>query len=361
MTKYETAGEVMDRFRRNIKPLNPTIDDVELEIDAGYIAEVNQMLAETNTVALLHNYMKPTVFFGVNGIRGDSLELSRKAAETTATRIIFCGVPFMAETAKIISPDKTVIVPTLEAGCSLADDCRAKDIREYREQFPDLPIVAYINTYADVKAEVDWCCTSGNMINVVKAAMAEMGTKSVVFLPDKYMAGNIARQLGMDLYYPKNDGQAVDYKNKSTVIGGKARCYVHELYTVDHVHQILATDPAARIIIHPEAQPQVIEEVLRHGGVSGSTSQMIKAVETLGPNERAALLTECSLGDNIIARRPDLINNLIRFCNLTCKHMKMTDAKGIYDALKENKYQIEVPDKIRVRAKRSVDRMLSVK
>lgn len=361
MNQIETAGQVMDRFRTNIKPLNPDITDAELEIDAWHVAESNRMLAETETLALLHNYMKPTVFFGINGLHGDSLELSRKAAETPAHRIIFCGVPFMAETAKIISPEKTVLVPTLEAGCSLADDCRAKDVLKYREQFPGLPIVAYVNSYADVKAEVDWCCTSGNMLNVIKAAMKEAGTKSVIFLPDKYMAGNIARELGMDLYYPKNDGVPVDYENIPTVIGGTARCYVHELFTIAHVRQVEKQYPGSLKVIHPEAKPEVIEEVIRLGGVSGSTSQMVKAVENIKPGQRIALFTECSLGDNLLAIHPELSENLVRMCNQTCKHMKMTGPKEIYEALRDNKFQIEVPEEIRIRAKRSVDRMLSVK
>ncbi|OGG06849.1 hypothetical protein A2872_00485 [Candidatus Gottesmanbacteria bacterium RIFCSPHIGHO2_01_FULL_42_12] len=338
--------------------------DFELKYKLDLAAKINQKLARTNSVALLHNYMEPVLYYAVNGIRGDSLELSKQAARTSADRILFCGVVFMAETAKILSPAKRVIVPSLEAGCSLADGCNAVDVQWYKEKFPNLPVITYVNSYAAVKAETDVCCTSGNVMRVVEWAKKEFKTKSVIFLPDKYMAGNIARDAGMKLFIPdrqaENPAENIDYQNVPTVIGMDARCYVHEKYRPENVRQIISTFPDALIIAHPECPPDTLDEVFKNGGKSGSTSEMLKTIKEARPGQRIAMMTECSLADNALAQRPELGDTLIRMCNQRCKFMKTATMEDVYTAIVEDRYEITVSEEIRRKAEKSVRQMLEI-
>lgn len=357
-----TTDQTYDHLRQGIRHLLPesAVPDFELRYKAGLIADINRLAALTNTVILKHNYMEPVLFYGVDGYKGDSLELSRIAAETTADRIIFCGVHFMAESAKILNPNKIVLIPSLEAGCSLADGIKPDDVVWLKQQFPGLPVITYINSTAAVKAETDYCCTSGNFQKVIEQARKDSGQKSVIFIPDKYMAGNIANDLKMKLYIP-NKGplpqELVDYQNEPYIIGWNARCYVHEQYTRAHVDAIRKDFPGAIVVAHPECPPEVISAA----DFSGSTSKMVKFVEENGANKRIALLTECSMADNIVARRPEFMDSLIRMCNLRCKFMHLITVEQLHDALVKNQYQVAVPEEIRLRAEKSIRRMLEIK
>lgn len=360
--EFSSDEQVYDNLKVSIRHVLPetVVPDFELRYKAGLITDINRLAESTNTVILKHNYMEPVLFYGVDGYKGDSLELSRIAAETKADRIVFCGVHFMAESAKILNPDKTVLIPSLEAGCSLADGIKAEDVVRLKNQFPGLPVITYINSTAAVKAETDYCCTSGNFQKVVEKAQQESGQKSVIFIPDKYMAGNIAKDLKMKLYIP-NRGlehqESIDYQNEPYIIGWNARCYVHEQYTRVHVDAIRQSFPDAIVVAHPECPPDVIAAA----DFSGSTSKMVKFVEENGMDKRIALLTECSMADNIIARRPEFMDNLIRMCNLRCKFMHMITVEQLHDALVKNQYQVEVPENIRLRAGKSIRRMLEIK
>lgn len=361
-TELLNSDQIYDRLQKGIRHLLPesAVPDFELRSKAGLIADINRLAALTNTVILKHNYMEPVLFYGVDGHKGDSLELSRIAAETQASRIVFCGVHFMAESAKILNPTKTVLIPSLEASCSLADGIKAEDVVWLKQQFPGLPVITYINSSAAVKAETDYCCTSGNFQKVAEQAKKDFGQKSVIFIPDKYMAGNIANDLEMKLYIP-NKGLAhqepIDYRNEPYIIGWNARCYVHEQYTKAHVDAIRKDFPDAIVVAHPECPPDVIKAA----DFSGSTSKMVKFVEENGKDKRIALLTECSMADNIVARRPEFMDSLIRMCNLRCKYMHMITVEQLHEALVKNQYQVEVPEGIRQRAERSIRKMLEIK
>jgi len=302
--------------------------------------------------------MEPVLFYTVPDFRGDSLALSKRAAETNADIIVFCGVGFMAETAKILNPTKKVLIPSQKAGCSLAEGIKAEDVRWLKKQFPGLPVVTYINTYADVKAETDVVCTSGNAVKVVEWACKEFGTKSVIFLPDKYMAENIANETNRKIYFPNKNNltDTPNYKNVPTIIGWNARCYVHEQYTVDHVKDLRSSFPGVEILAHPECPPDVVKV----SDFSGSTSNMVEYVEKHGLNKKIALLTECSMADNILANHPEVNNNLIRMCNLRCKYMNTITLEQTRDALLHEQYEVNVSEDIRKRALLSVTRMLQI-
>ncbi|PWU22725.1 quinolinate synthase NadA [Candidatus Cerribacteria bacterium 'Amazon FNV 2010 28 9'] len=330
---------------------------VELKIKAPTVKEILRLKQERNAVILGHNYMEPVVY-DVADYQGDSLELSRRAAQTTADMIVFCGVKFMAETAKVLNPDKTVLVPSQKAGCSLAAGITAQDVRDLREQFPDVPVVTYINTYADVKAESDVCCTSGNATKVVEWTMSQFGTEKVIFLPDEYLAGNVARETGRRIIYPTkrmspNPQPGLDYQ----MIGWHARCEVHEKFTVHDIHRVreeyAKTGEEVLIFAHPECSPEVIAE----SDYSASTSIMIAEVKK-HPHAAILLLTECSMGDNIIASNPDA--NIIRMCSIRCPHMNTITVENTRDALLNVQYQVDVPEDIRIRAALAVQRMIAI-
>jgi quinolinate synthase len=307
-------------------------------------------------VILGHNYMEPALFHSVPDYTGDSLELSRKAARTDKDVIVFCGVKFMAETAKILNPDKTVLIPSLRAGCSLAASITAEDVRQLRQRFPGVPVVTYINTYADVKAESDVCCTSGNAVAVVES----LGTDTVIFLPDEYLAKNVARETGKHIIFPMsgpayqkngngNGRTELDYQ----MIGWHGRCEVHEKFTVEDIEVVRADYPDVVILAHPECSP----EVTGAADFSGSTSAMTKFVEqTNAP--RYLLLTECAMGDNIAAANPE--KEMLRLCMVRCPHMNQIRLEDTRDALKYNQYVTDVPEGVRVRALRAVERMLEI-
>jgi quinolinate synthase len=327
------------------------VPDFELEIKAELAYEINQLKREKNAVILGHNYMEPALFNSVPDYTGDSLALSRKAAETDKEIIVFCGVEFMAETAKILNPEKTVLLPAAKAGCSLAASITAEDVRQLKAKYPGVPVVTYINTYADVKAETDICCTSSNANAVVES----LDSETVIFLPDEYLAKNVARETGKHIIFPStepvinlNDAD-LDYQ----MIGWHGRCEVHEKFTVKDIQNVRKQFPDVVILAHPECSPEVVEA----SDYSGSTSGLIKFVEqTNAP--RYLLLTECSMGDNVAAANPD--KEMLRLCSVRCPHMNQITLEDTRDALRYNRYQITVPEDIRLRALQSVERMLAI-
>ncbi len=326
------------------------VPDVELRYKAGLAVQINRLKKEKNAIILGHNYMEPVLYHSVTDIKGDSLELSRKAATTDKDIIVFCGVRFMAETAKILNPTRTVLLPA-DAGCSLAASITAADVRALKQRFPGVPVVSYVNTYADVKAESDICCTSGNAVAVVES----LGAQTIIFLPDEYLARNIARETGRHIIFPtlnppdpKGDSE-LDYQ----MVGWRGRCEVHEKFTVKDIRTIRQQFPDVRILAHPECSPEVIQA----SDYSGSTSAMIRYVEeTDAP--RYLLLTECSMGDNISASNPD--KTFLRMCSVRCPHMNMITMENTLHALQSNQIEIQVPEEVRVRALRAVERMIAI-
>jgi quinolinate synthase len=335
--------------------LSKIVPDVELRIKAEIAVEINALKIQRNAVILGHNYMEPALFHSIPDFTGDSLDLSRKAAKTDKDVIVFCGVRFMAETAKILNPTKTVLLPAAKAGCSLAESISAEDVRQLKAKYPGVPVVTYVNTYADVKAESDICCTSGNAVAVVES----LHTDTVIFLPDEYLARNVARETGKHIIFPfpgplgtnppdMGDG-TLDYQ----LIGWRGRCEVHEKFTLKDIQTVRAQFPDVVILAHPECSPEVTEA----SDFSGSTNAMIRYVqESKAPHY--LLLTECAMGDNVAAANPE--KELLRLCMVRCPHMNMITMEDTRDALKFNRYVIEVPEEIRVRAFRAVERMIQI-
>lgn len=330
--------------------LADTVPDFELRIKAEQAAEINRLKKQKNAVILGHNYMEPALFHSIPDYAGDSLDLSRKAAQTNKDIIVFCGVRFMAETAKILNPTRKVLLPSQKAGCSLAASITAADVRELRRRFPGVPVVTYINTYADVKAESDVCCTSSNAVAVIES----LNSQSVIFIPDEYLAGNVARETGRHIIFPTREParkfeNVLDYQ----MIGWPGRCEVHEKFTVEDINSVRKQFPDVVILAHPECSPAVVEA----SDFSGSTNAMIRYVErTKAP--RYLLLTECSMGDNISAANPD--KEMLRLCSVRCPHMNEITLEDTLESLRKEQFVIEIDEEIRKRALTSVERMLAI-
>jgi quinolinate synthase len=346
------ATEVQETYLWMREKLKDVVPDFELKQKAELVFEINRLKRERGAVILGHNYMEPALYHTVPDFKGDSLQLSRKAAEVKGDPIVFCGVRFMAETAKILNPDKTVLLPAKEAGCSLAGSITAEDVRQLKERFPGVPVVTYVNTYADVKAESDVCCTSGNAAAVVESLNAD----TVIFLPDEYLAKNVAKETGKHIIFPMchpTGLRTADASLEYAMIGWHGKCEVHDKFTVEDIERVRQQFPDVVILAHPECPPDVVAA----SDFSGSTSAMIKYVEnTQAP--RYLLLTECSMGDNVAAENPD--KEMLRLCSVRCPHMNQITLEDTLNALRYNRYVIEVPEEIRVRAKRAVDRMLAI-
>jgi quinolinate synthase len=329
--------------------LERIVPDVELRYKAGLAVEINRLKKERNAVILGHNYMEPVLYYSIPDYVGDSLELSRKAAQTDKDIIIFCGVKFMAETAKILNPTKTVLIPSNKAGCSLAESITADDVRDLKARFPGVPVVTYVNTYADVKAESDICCTSGNAVAVVESLKAD----TIIFLPDEYLARNVAKETGKHIIFPANSPQKEDSLLDVQMIGWRGRCEVHEKFTVQDIQNVRAQFPEVVILAHPECSP----EVTAASDFSGSTSAMIRYVqETKAP--QYLILTECSMGDNIAAANPD--KEMLRLCAVRCPHMNQITLEDTLESLKQIRYIVEVPEELRMRAFKAVQRMIAI-
>ncbi|NOX64056.1 MAG: quinolinate synthase NadA [Chloroflexi bacterium] len=325
--------------------------DFELRIKAELAHEINRLKRERNAVILGHNYMEPALYHSIPDFVGDSLGLSRKAAQTDKDVIVFCGVRFMAETAKILNPARTVLLPSEKAGCSLAESITAEDVRGLRRRFPGVPVVTYVNTYADVKAESDICCTSSNAAAVVESLDAD----AVIFLPDEYLARNVARETGKHIIFPVKTphGLHMDDHIDYQMIGWHGRCEVHEKFSVQDIEMVRAQFPDVVVLAHPECSPDVVDAA----DFSGSTNAMIRFVEEMDA-PRYLLLTECAMGDNIAAANPH--KEMVRLCSVRCPHMNEITLEQTRDALLYNQYVIEVPEDIRVRAYRAVERMLAI-
>ncbi len=331
--------------------LNKLVPEIEIKYKAELAYEINRLKKEKNAVILGHNYMEPALYISVPDIVGDSLELARAAADTTADIIIFCGVRFMAETAKILSPDKMVLIPSAKAGCSLAESITAEDVRELRKKYPGVPVVTYVNTYADVKAETDICCTSGNASKVISSLESD----KIIFLPDEYLAKNVARETGKRIIFPSKkprpESSTTDSLLDYELIGWHGKCEVHEQFTVKDIEDVRKQFPDVLVLAHPECSPEVVEA----SDYSGSTSKMIDYVRD-SRAERYLLLTECSMGDNIIAENPD--KEMVRMCSIRCPHMNEITLEDTLKSLQLDQYQVEVPEDLRKRAKIAIDRML---
>ena len=334
------------------RKLEKVVPDVELRIKAELVDEIRRLKVERHAVILGHNYMEPALYHTIPDFVGDSLYLSRQAAKTDKDVIVFCGVRFMAETAKILNPGKTVLLPSMKAGCSLAASITAEDVRQLKLRYPGVPVIAYVNTYADVKAEVDVCCTSGNAVAVVES----FGTDTVIFLPDEYLASNVAKVTGKHIIFPTlNDpnGKAAESELDYQMVGWRGRCEVHEKFTVKDIHDIRAQFPEVLILAHPECSPEVVAE----SDMSGSTSEMIKFIEKSAAPQYL-LLTECSMGDNVAAALPE--KEMLRLCSVRCPHMNQITLEDTLLALQNIQYVIDVPEDIRLRAARAVERMIAI-
>ncbi|MCK6511568.1 quinolinate synthase NadA [Myxococcota bacterium] len=331
--------------------LGDIVPEVELAIKAEVAVEVLELKKARNAVILGHNYMEPALFHSVPDYVGDSLGLSHLAAKTDKDIIVFCGVEFMAETAKILNPKKIVLSPAEKAGCSLAASITAEDVRQLKARYPGVPVITYINTYADVKAECDICCTSGNAAAVVNSFREQ----TVIFLPDEYLARNVAAETGKHIIVPSRDPRlnTKDSVVDVQIIGWHGRCEVHEQFTVEDIASVRAQFPDVVVLAHPECSPEVVAA----SDFSASTTAMIKYVEQVKA-PRFLLLTECAMGDNIAGALPD--KEMLRMCSIRCPHMAQITLENTRDALKYTQYMINVPEDIRIRAERSVLRMLEI-
>jgi len=315
--------------------VSSVIPEVEWPIHAPVIAEINRLKREKNAVILAHNYMTPEIFHCVGDFVGDSLALAREAARTDAAVIVQAGVHFMAETSKILSPQKTVLIPSMEAGCSLASSITGADVRLLKQKYPGLPVVTYVNTSADVKAESDICCTSGNAVKVVEQIAKDFGVDTVIMIPDKYLARNVAAQTGVK------------------VITWEGACEVHERFTAQEIRDYRTAHPGIVVLAHPECPPEVVAEA----DFAGSTAAMINYVGSHKP-ERVVMVTECSMSDNVAVENPQ--TQFIRPCNL-CPHMKRITLNGILHSLQTMTHEVIVDPAIAAKARAPIDRMLAVK
>jgi quinolinate synthase len=339
-------------YRTLSERLGAIVPDAELRIKAELAHEINILKRDKNAVILGHNYMEAALFNSIPDFTGDSLALCREAAKTDKDIIVFCGVRFMAETAKILNPKKKVLIPSKKAGCSLAESITAEDVRNLKEKYPGVPVVVYVNTYADVKAESDISCTSGNAAQVVES----LDSDAVIFLPDEYLARNVAAQTKKRIIFPSNTPrpssdkeEALDYE----LIGWKGRCEVHEQFTVDDINRIRSQFPNVVVLSHPECSPEVVAA----SDFAGSTSAMIRFVRESNA-EQYLVLTECAMGDNIAAENPD--KEMLRLCSVRCPHMNEITMEDTLESLREEKYEVTLDEELRRRALRSVERMIAI-
>ena len=312
------------------KKISKFVPENEWKIHAPLIEKINKLKKEKNAIILAHNYQTPEIYHGVADIAADSLALAVEAAKTSADKIIMCGVHFMAETAKLMNPNKKVFLPDMQAGCSLASSITGKDVRLLKQKYPGVPVVSYVNTSADVKAETDVCCTSANAVKVVES----LNVEKVIFLPDQYLADYVAKN------------------TKVKIISWKGTCIVHEQFTSKEIEDIKNQNPGIKVIAHPECPPDVIEA----SDFAGSTSGMIKYVKDNQP-KKVMLVTECSMSDNVEADNPNV--SFIKPCNL-CPYMKKIDLEKILDCLENDTNEILLDNKTIEAARKSVIRMTEI-
>lgn len=349
---YRTS---LDELRQQLhQKLHNVMPEFEIDLKADLAHQINLLKKEMNAVILGHNYMEPALYHSVPDYVGDSLHLSAVSAKTDADIIVFCGVWFMGETAKVLNPDKTVLVPSNKAGCSLAAGIKASDVRALKAKYPGTPVVSYINTYADVKVESDYCCTSGNAAKVVRHLL-DQGHQRIIFLPDDYLARNTAAELGVSYAMALDDAAVAALPaDKPAVLGWDVRCEVHELFTTKDVENIRRQFPDAVILAHPECSPDVIAQ----SDIAGSTKVMVDYIEKVDAPQYA-LLTECSMGDNMAGQFPN--REMIRSCNLRCQHMNQITLEDTLEALQKVQYKVELDDATIQGAKKPIDRMLEIR
>ncbi|HXI08958.1 MAG: quinolinate synthase NadA [Bradyrhizobium sp.] len=331
MPALEWTADVERATAHLYERVKHVISPVEWPLMAPHIKAINEVKRERDAVILAHNYQTPEIFHCVADVVGDSLALAIEASKVKAGTIVQCGVHFMAETSKILNPEKTVLIPDSRAGCSLASSITGADVRLLRQRFPGVPVVAYVNTSAEVKAEVDICCTSSNAVEVVES----LGAPTVIFLPDQYLARYVAS------------------KTNVKIIAWKGACEVHERFTGEELRAYREADPSVQIIAHPECPPDVLAEA----DFTGSTAHMIKWVRDNRP-KRLVMITECSMADNLRAELPDI--EIVQPCNL-CPHMKRITLPKILESLIHLREEVTIDPAIAVRARRSVERMINLK
>ena len=326
--------DITEQIKKETDPIyqkvSKFIPEVEWAFHAPFIHKINKLKKEKNAVVLAHNYQTPEIFYGIADIAADSLALAVEAEKTSADIIVMCGVHFMAETAKLMNPNKKVLLPDMGAGCSLASSITGKDVRMLKEKYPGVPVVTYVNTSAEVKAESDVCCTSANAVKVVES----LGVDKVIFLPDHYLAN----------YVQKN--------TKVKIISWQGTCIVHEKFTGKEVEDIRKENPDIKVIAHPECPPDVISA----SDFAGSTSNMVKYVKEKQP-KKVLLVTECSMSDNVQIENPNV--QFIKPCNL-CPHMKKITLNKIFDCLKNETNEIKIGNNIAAMARKSVQRMAAI-
>ena len=310
--------------------VSKVIPEIEWSFHAPLIHKINMLKKEKNAVVLTHNYQTPEIFHGVSDVAADSLALAVEASKTEADIIVLCGVHFMAETAKLMNPIKKVLLPDMSAGCSLASSITGKDVRLLKEKYPGVPVVSYVNTSAEVKAESDICCTSANAIQVVES----LGASKVIFLPDQYMAKYIST------------------KTKVQIISWVGTCIVHERFSAQEINDVKKQNPGIKILSHPECSPEVIAV----SDFTGSTSGMAKYVDKNQP-EKVMLVTECSMSDNVQIENPNV--QFVRPCNL-CPYMKTITLPKILDCLETETNEILIPEIISRKARKAVERMAGI-
>ena len=310
--------------------ISKVMPEIEWSVHAPYIHRINQLKKEKNAIILAHNYQTPEIYHGIADVAADSLALAIEASKTEADIIVMAGVHFMAETSKLMSPGKKVLLPDMTAGCSLSSSITGKDVRLLKEKYPGVPVVSYVNTSADVKAETDICCTSANAVKIVES----LGVKKVIFLPDEYLAKYVASQTEVE------------------IIAWKGICMVHDQFTEKEIHDIRAKNPGIKIIAHPECPPDVIKA----SDFAGSTGGMIKYVEENQP-KKVMMVTECSMSDNIQVENPNV--EFIRPCNL-CPHMKKITLPKILDCLENETGEIIMDKETIEKARIPVERMVAI-
>ena len=322
--------EVASATAASYERVRTVIPSIEWPVHAPYVAAINELKKQRNAAVLAHNYQTPEIFHCVADITGDSLALARKAVETDADIIVMAGVHFMAENAKLLNPDKIVLIPDVRAGCSLAESITAADVRELRAKYPGVPVITYVNTSAAVKAECDICCTSGNAVEVVES----LGSDRVIFIPDEYLAAYVAGQTDVE------------------IISWQGHCEVHKRFTAQELEDFRSSHDGLTIIAHPECPPDVLDAA----DFVGSTAQMQNFVTRQRP-AKVLMVTECSMSDNVAASIDDV--EFIRPCNL-CPHMKRITLANIYQSLRTLEPRVEIDPAVADKARSAVERMLAV-
>ena len=322
-SKNNTLEEIYNK-------ISSAVPEIEWKVHAPFIEKINKLKKDKNAVILAHNYQTPEIYHGVADIAADSLALAIEASKTSADIIVLCGVHFMAETAKLMNPNKKVLLPDMDAGCSLASSITGEDVRMLKEKYPGVPVVSYVNTSADVKAETDICCTSANAVKIVES----LGVDKVIFLPDHYLAN----------YVQKN--------TKVKIISWQGTCIVHEKFKSKEIEDIRKQNPDIKIIAHPECPPDVISA----SDFAGSTSNMVEYVKENQP-KKVLLVTECTMSDNVQVENPNV--KFIKPCNL-CPYMNKITLQKIYDCLKNESNEIKISHNIASMARKSVQRMTAI-